>query len=330
MTDTYSKINLLKSLYGEICLGFSEFDHSGKPIFIKHFTEIENGMLNKKREAFTIEALEKGLEQREDKLIFLMREKLWDREKEVEIESLKKQVSDANLILQNLIIKKQINETKNKIKSRETKISELEKEKASLLGFCAEDYVEKSFNELFMFEAFFKSEDLKNKYFTREEFDNLDESELMELIKALNLFYQKFSLKEIKRLAACSFLMSLFHLCNDNAYYFYGKYVKDLTVFQANLFSQSKYFKSLIQNKAQSNPPEDVSEDPDKMIEWYEMIISSDIGAADDQALGVGHIGATTEELQKMAGGGASTLAEIAKKKGNKLTREDFLKMHGI
>ena len=42
--------------------------------------------------------------------------------------------------------------------------------------------------------------------------------------------------------------MSLFHLCNDNAYYFYGKYVKDLTVFQANLFSQSKYFKSLIQN----------------------------------------------------------------------------------
>ena len=330
MTDTYSKINLLKSLYGEICLGFSEFDHSGKPIFIKHFTEIENGMLNKKREAFTIEALEKGLEQREDKLIFLMREKLWDREKEVEIESLKKQVSDANLILQNLIIKKQINETKNKIKSLETKISELEKEKASLLGFCVEDYVEKSFNELFMFEAFFKSEDLKNKYFTREEFDNLDESELMELIKALNLFYQKFSLKEIKRLAACSFLMSLFHLCNDNAYYFYGKYVKDLTVFQANLFSQSKYFKSLIQNKAQSNPPEDVSEDPDKMIEWYEMIISSDIGAADDQALGVGHIGATTEELQKMAGGGASTLAEIAKKKVNKLTREDFLKMHGI
>jgi hypothetical protein len=300
VTDTYSKINLLKSLYGEICLGFSEFDHSGKPIFIKHFTEIENGMLNKKREAFAIEALEKGLEQREDKLIFLMREKLWDREKEVEIESLKKQASDTNLILQNLIIKKQINETKNKIKSLETKILELEKEKASLLGFCAEDYVEKSFNELFMFEAFFKSEDLKNKYFTREEFDNLDELELMELIKALNLFYQKFSLKEIKRLAACSFLMSLFHLCNDNAYYFYGKYVKDLTVFQANLFSQSKYFKSLIQNKAQSNPPEDVSEDPDKMIEWYEMIISSDIGAADDQALGVGHIGATTEELQKM------------------------------
>lgn len=330
MTDTYSKINLLKSLYGEICLGFSEFEHSGKPIFIKHFTEIENGMLNKKREVFIREALEKGLEQKEDKLIFLMREKLWDREKEVEIDSLKKQVSDTNLILQNLIIKKQINEAKNKIKSFETKISDLEKEKASLLGFCAEDYVEKSFNELFMFEAFFKNENLKEKYFTREEFENLDELDLMELIKSLNLFYQKFSLKEVKRLAACSFLMSLFHLCNDNAYYFYGKYVKDLTVFQANLFSQCKYFKSLIQNKAQSNPPEDVSEDPDKMIDWYEMIISSDIGNADDQALGVGHVGASTEELQKMAGGGAATLAEIAKKKGNKLTREDFLKMHGI
>ena len=287
-------------------------------------------MLNKSREKFLEEALEKGLEQKEDKLIFLIQEKLWDREKEIEIESLKKQVSDANLILQNLIIKKQINETKNKIKNLEAKILDLENEKNALLGFCAEDYVEKLFNELFIFDAFFKDKDLTQKYFSREEFDVLEESDLSELIQSLNLFYQKFALKEIKRLAACSFLMSLFHLCNDNAYYFYGKYIKDLTVFQANLFSQCKYFKSLIQNKAQSNPPEDVSEDPDKMIDWYEMIINSDIGSADDQALGVGHVGASTEELQKMAGGGAATLSEIAKKKGNKLTREDFLKMHGI
>jgi hypothetical protein len=330
VTDTYTKINLLKSLYGEICLGFSEFEHSGKPIFIRHFTEIENGMLNKKRETFLKEAVEKGLDQKEDKLIFLMRENIWDRENEIRIESLKKQISDTNLILQNLIVKKQINETKSRIKLLETEASELEKEKSYLLGFCAEDYAEKLFNELFIFQAFFKNEDLKERYFTKEEFEELDEIELTDLVRSLNLFYQKFSLKEIKRVAACSFLMSLFHLCNDNAYYFYGKYIKDLTVFQANLFSQCKYFKSLIQNKAQANPPEDVSEDPDKMIDWYEMVINSDIGKADDNVLGVGHIGASTEELQKMAGGGASTLSEIAKKKGNKLTREDFIKMHGI
>ena len=330
MTDISTKTNFLKSLYGEICLGFSEFEYSGKPIFIKHFTEIENGLLNKKRDIFIKEAIEKGLDQKEDKLIFLIRENIWEREKEVEIDSLKKQISDSNLILQNLIVKKQINDTKNKIKSYEKKVSELQAEKNALLGFCAEDYVEKNFNELFIFEAFFKDPQLKEKHFTRAEFDSMEEDQLLEFVKFLNDFYQKFSLKEIKRLSACSFLMSLFHLCDDNAYYFYGKYVKDLTIFQSNLFSQCKYFKSLILNKAQSNPPEDVSEDPDKMIEWYEMVINSESGKADDEVLGVGHVGASKEELQKMAGGGASTLAEIAKKKGNKLTREDFLKMHGI
>lgn len=330
MSDLNLKIDSLKNLYAEICLGFSEFEYSGKPIFIKHFTEIESGFLTKRKEIFEKEAIHKGLEYKQDKLIFLMKEGVWDRENENKIDALKKEISDLNLILQNLIIKKQIKETKNKIKNLENQVEELEKEKNSLIGFCVEDYVEKNYNEYFIFEAFYENQELTKKYFTNQEYNNLEETDLIVLVQLLNLFYKKFALAQIKRISACSFFMNLFNLCDDNAFHFYGKFVKDLTVFQANLFSQSKYFKSLMQNKAQSQPPEDIADDPDKMIEWFEMVASEKITSADDNALGVGYAGASKEELQKMAGGKAVTISEIAREKGNKLTTEDFLKMHGI
>lgn len=330
MSDSSVKIDFLKNLYGEICLGFSEFNYSGKPIFIKHFTEIENGILSKNKEIYLKEALNKGLEQKEDKILFLLKEKIWDREKEVEIERLKKEISDLDLILKNLIIKRQINETKKKIQIAENKLLEIEKEKNTLIGFTAEEYVEKNYNELFISQAFYKDQDLKQKFFSIDEFNALEDEELVKLIHQLNSFYRKFSIAEIKRISACPFLMNLFYLCNDNAFYFYGKYIKDLTIFQSNLFSQCKYFKSLMQNKAQSSPPEDVAEDPDKMIEWYEMVASEKDVDQNEQSLGVGHVGASHEELQKMAGGTAVAISDIAKQKGNKLTKEDFLKMHGI
>jgi len=330
VSDLSSKISLLKNLYGEICLGFSEFEYSGKPIFIKHFTEIENGILSKKKEIFEKDAVAKGLDYKEDKLIFLIKEKLWDREKEVELENLKKQSSDLNLVLKNLIINKQITETKRKIKDCEKRISEIQKEKTITLGFCVEDYIEKHFNESFIYEAFYKNKNLSEKFFTREEFDNLEDSSLSDLIVLLNSFYEKLSLSQVKKVAACPFLMNLFYLCEDNAFYFYGKYVKDLTVFQANLFSQCKYFKSLMQNKAQSSPPEDVAEDPEKMIDWYEMVAASSDSNKNEEMLGVSYVGASKEELKKMAGGNAIDMAEMARKSGNKLTKEDFIKMHGI
>jgi len=100
---------------------------------------------------------------------------------------------------------------------------------------------------------------------------------------------------------------------------------------QVNLFSQARYFKSLMENQAQSNPPSDVTSDPDKMVEWYESVENSTaLGNKVGQSSGVGYVGATREELEKMAGGKAVTLNELAAKKGGNLTKEDFIKMHGL
>lgn len=125
--------------------------------------------------------------------------------------------------------------------------------------------------------------------------------------------------------------MNLFSLCDNNPFNFFGKYVKDLTILQVNLFSQARYFKSLIESQADSNPPPDVTHDPDKMVEWYECIESSGKSErVSGNSSGVGYVGASRKELEKMVGGKAMTLNEIAAKKGGNLTKDDFIKMHGL
>ncbi len=331
MSDLYEKISFYKGLYKEIAIGFSEDKYLEKPIFIKHFTELENGNLDQYRRAFYQEGLKKGLEIKEEKLNSLIKNDLWSNEKEKEINQISKQISDTQMLMKNLIINKQINEAKNKIKTLKKALFNLENEKLDILGFCVEDYSNKKINELVVRLSFFETADLKEKFFTPEDFDNLSDEELSDLVRILDNFYNKFDHEKIKRICASSFFMNLFSLCDNNPLNFFGKYVKDLTILQVNLFSQARYFKSLIESQADSNPPPDVTHDPDKMVEWYESIESSGkAGSASGNSSGVGYVGASREELEKMAGGKAMTLNEIAAKKGGKLTKDDFIKMHGL
>jgi hypothetical protein len=62
------------------------------------------------------------------------------------------------------------------------------------------------------------------------------------------------------------------------------------------------------------------------MIEWYDQL-SDDQSTSSD---GVSYVGASKEELKKMAGENSLDLQEFAKKKGNSMSTKDFIEMHGI
>jgi hypothetical protein len=117
VSDVANKINYLKKLYREIVLGFSVFDYSGEPIFIKHFSELDNGDLESERSNCFNIAKERGLQDREEKMVLLIKEGYWSREKEDEISRIKKEVSDYEMLLKNLVIKRQVISTKDKIRN---------------------------------------------------------------------------------------------------------------------------------------------------------------------------------------------------------------------
>lgn len=327
MSDVVNKVNYLKKLYREIVLGFSAYEYSGKPIFIKHFSELDNGDLESEKLKYFNIGKERGLQDKEEKMILLIKEGYWTKEKEDEISRIKKEISDAEMLIKNLVVKRQIMTTKDKIRKNNDKLNLILEEKHELFGLCLEDFVDKKVNELTIFNSFYKDRNFKEKLFSEEEFDRLPEQELSKLIGILNNFYISFSHSEIKRICASPFFISIFGLCEDNAFNFFGKTISELSILQVNLFSQGRYFKSLIRSREdQGMPPSDVMEDPDKMIEWYDQMSTS----AKAQADGVSYFGATKSELQDMAGGKAIDVQDFAKKKNNSMNTKDFIEMHGI
>jgi len=299
----------------------------GKPIFIKHFSEIDNAELEFNRTNIMSDAKNKGLQEREEKKAILIQEKIWSEDKENQIEQINKEISNLELVGKNLIIKRQILQNKEKIKKQKDLLFELVKEKDELFGFCLEDFVDKKMNELVIFNSFYKDRELKNKLFTAEEFDFVSELELRELVSLLNNFYIDFGSSQIKRICASPFFMATFTMAEDNAFNFFGKHIAYLTILQINMFSQGRYFKNLIQSHNEKiSPPSDVLEDPDKLIEWYDNVSVSKSNQAD----GVGYVGASRGELEKMVGGKAVTVQEFAAKKNNAMSMHDFIEMHGI
>ena len=327
MVSLEEKVSYLKKLYKDIVLGFSVYRYAGKPIFIKHFSEIDNAELEFQRNDFTLDAKSKGMQERDEKKKILISEGIWSEEKENEIERLSKEISDLELVGKNLIIKRQILQNKEKIKAVKKSLNEILKEKDEIFGFCLEDFIEKKMSELMIFNSFYRDKNLQTKFFSEEEFDLMSEREMGELIGVLNGFYIDFGHKQVKRICATPFFMSIFSLSEDSPYNFFGKPISTLSILQINLFSQGRYFKNLIQSHNEKvSPPSDVIEDPDKMLEWYENITSTTATQAD----GVGYVGASREELEKMAGGKAITVGEFAAKKGNLMTTKDFVEMHGL
>ena len=328
MSDVENKVNYLKKLYKEIVLGFSVSEYAGKPIFIKHFTEIDNGELESYRIKYQSMAKQKGLQTKEDKSKLLIQEGYWSVEKDLEIEKIKKEISDLDMLKKNLVIKRQVLQNKEKILNATSRLNEILREKEEVFGFSLEDFVSKKVNEYTIYNSFYKEKDLKEKLFSEDEFDTLAEIDLSKLIVLLNNFYVDFGHNQIKRICACPFFASLYNLCGDNAYNFYGRYVVGLTILQVNMFSQGRYFKSLIESRGhQAMPPNDIMEDPDKMIEWYDT--SSDVPSVN--ADGISYFGASKEELKKMAGNSNTvSVLEYAAKKGNAMTTKDFVEMHGI
>ena len=302
-----------------------------KPIFIKHFSEMDNGRQAGQSAVFFNTAKTRGLLEREDKLRLLLKEGYWLTESEIEIEQLEKKISNLEMVIKNLIIKKQIKETKQRKTETELQLKKLMDEKEDCVGFCVEDFVFQKMNELVIFNSFFKDQKLSQPLFSEEEFDNLSQSDISGLIKVLNDFYTEFSHNQIKRICACSFFINLFSLSSEHVSHFFGTHATNLTILQVNLFCQGRYFKSLIESRKENvTAPSDVMSDPDKMIEWYDSLSSDLSKVSSSDSDGISYVGATEEELKKMAGSSAISISDFAKKKGGSLTMQDFLEMHGV
>ena len=303
-------------------------------IVFKHFNNFDSAELDIKSEFFYQKAVKDGLPTRKDRIDYLLKEKIWTPERNKEIVHLKSFVKGLKNSKSKVFLKAHIDQINAQINENQLKLSKMELEKEELIGFCAESYASRRINEHYMFNAL--RNEKNEKLFTKQEFEELAEDQLIEYIALYNKSTKKFKHEILQKISVSGFFTNLFYLCDNNAHVFFGKPLVELTFYQVELFGSGRYFKSLME-QADANVPEEIKDNPEKIIEWFdstksakEVLDKSRNAGQDGSATTL--VGATKEDLERL--GLASpeetvNLAQKAAEKGGKLTMQDMMKIHG-
>ena len=325
----------LKVVFSEILRGHtlvSSPKHGD--VKIKHFNNFDSAELDIKSEFFYQKAVKDGLPTRKDRIDYLLKEKIWTPERNKEIIHLKSFVKGLKNSKSKVFLKAHIDQINTQINENQLKLSKMELEKEELIGFCAESYASRRINEHYMFNAL--CDEKNEKLFTEQEFEELAENELIEYIALYNKSTKKFKHEILQKISVSGFFTNLFYLCDNNAHVFFGKPLVELTFYQIELFGSGRYFKSLME-QSDANVPEEIKDNPEKIIEWFdstksakEVLDKSRNAGQDGSATTL--VGATKQDLERL---GLSSpeetvnLAQKAAEKGGKLTMQDMMKIHG-
>ena len=326
----------LKVIFSEILRGYTLSDSEvfGK-VKIKHFNNFDSAELDIKNRYFYEKAREKGLPSRKDRVDYLIENEIWDDKKNKEILNLKTMIAGLKNSKSKVFLDVHIQSLNSQIEENQLKLSSLEIEKEELIGFCAENYAQRRINEHYMRKAILKEDG--DFLLNEEEFDELPEKSVMDLIKVYNNSTKKFRSQNLRKISLSGFFTNLFYLSDNNAHVFFGKPLVQLTFYQVELFGYARYYKSLMEN-AESQVPEEIKEDPEKLTEWFDSTKSAK--EVLDKAKNEGKegaatslVGATKQDLKRLGLDNPDETVNLAKKaaeKGGSLNMEDMMKIHGV
>lgn len=332
------EVSTLRYLYKDVINGYSKVDE--KNIFIKHLKETDIGIIAERRFLLRDEAKSKGLLDEEQKVKLLISQDLWTQVKEDDIEKLKKEVLHLRESKKKLILGRQIKQFNKRIEKQEKLHSDLYKERKEHIGFVAEEYADKKINEEVVRDTFFKNHELKEHYFSEEEFEDLTSSDLNAYTVLHTAVNSQFSDNILKKIAVCPFFVNSFFICENNTNLFFGKPVVELTNYQIDIFSYARYFKFIM---SECKPPtHDLYETPQKLVEYYEAARKAKEAKENKKGLGSGKqseymgstvFGASKEELQSMASvdedeSSVVNFSKEAEKSGGDMGINEFLKLH--
>lgn len=331
----------LKIVFSEIIKGYSKKNIKDiGTLFFKHINNEDSADIDIYHQQFIDKARNMGLPTEEEQKEYLIKEDLWEEKKDKRITELEKFIANLKTTKSKLFLKAQIDQINNEIDKNDAELKALRYERKDLIGYTVEDYTAKKINEYYMFVSLFKDEDLKERFFKQEDYEELDNKDIMALIKSYNDINSKFNEINFKKISLASYFCNIFYLCKDDPFIFYGKPLVELSFYQIELFSYGRYFKNILSN-AKTKPPEYLMKDPEGLIEWFEgsknvdevLNKNSKITQKDNVATSI--VGATNTDLKRLGlkednKDQGIDLAKEASKKGGKLDMQDLIKLHGL
>lgn len=326
----------IKTGLNDILRSYSSFFYNNDRIYIKHLTNNDLSEIDEETEKNYNLAISKGLGTTENKLIYLKKEGLWTDADEDGIKRLKGEIENNVLTISKLIKKVDIEGMKKIKLENEIKLRDLEQKKINLIGATAETFSNKKINEFYIFISLFKDPILKERFFKKDQFDELEDEDLNELT---GLYFNKtnvFSGDNIKKIALLPNFLNLFYLCDNNPYYFYGKAIIELTLFQIELFADGIYFKHIISELGAG--AQEYMDNPEKLIEYSnssknakELLEKLEKDSQNPEPINVGIVGATKEDRKKLGIEGRTIdFGAEAKKRGKtSLSMQEIMDITG-
>ena len=271
--STLNEKQRCRKLYNQIISGCTPTSFFDSRIFIKHFSDNDFSSFEEDHELFYEDAVKKGLVPEKESLKTLIELEHWDQDKEEQITDLGISIRDAQGQLVSILPaeKERALGLENFISGLENQKFALQKERGELIGTTAESYAQRRNNERIILHSLFKDEDLTENLFSEKDFDELDQDELIKAISLYNGHMEFFTERWIKMIAVMPSFLNSFFLCNDDPSIFFGKPVIELSIYQTDLFSKGKYFKSILNESEQDGPAEEVyAEGMQALVNWYD------------------------------------------------------------
>jgi hypothetical protein len=329
----------LKLIYFDILRGYTEIDTDLGESYIKHLTVFDSIHTDTYYETALNKAKSDGLPTKKEQVKYLEQEDLWSEDKERQIDHLKSFILNLQDTKSKLFLEADVAHAKQQIEEHQEKYAKLLNEREQLLGLTAESYATKTSNEQYMQQILYKDKDLKENFFSEEEFNHLSNEELNKFFSHYQDRSGSLTIKNIKRISLLPFFTNFFYLCEDNPFIFYGKAVIELTFHQNELFAFGRYYKGIVQD-SKAKAPSSIQDDPDALIEFYEGSknakehmdkVTQGKGSSGTGASTI--VGASKKDLEKLGykqdGPRAGIdLMEEAEKRGGTMDMNDFIDIH--
>jgi len=314
---------LLRKLYSDIIVGYTETISGGQRIFIKHFDANDQGKIDDLYLDFFEKAVSRGMKTEVEKLKYLIDNGLWKEEDEKDISNKKISIHSLKVNKKNLALASQAKEVQAEIDGVAKELEKKLSRRYGLMGQTAEDFATAKINELYIVNSLFKDKVFSDPFLDEAEFDEITPGEFVPLIEIYNTKMGQFTHENLKKIAISTSYQNNFSM-SDGLYQFFGRPIAFLTNFQAELGYWGKFFQDLFREE-KSVPPE-IRDSPDDLLEWYNATRNLERQASVHKDSNSVSMNATKDDVQAMAAKGVE-LVSMADMLQSQPSKEQLMKM---
>jgi hypothetical protein len=278
--------SILRSALSDILKGFSF--HHPKGLYIKHLCLDDYVDYERIYENHYERLRKKGVETKDQLLSRAIKNKLWNEDKDLEINALEEEIKINKISLSKCTDRDMRKSMQDLLDENQKRYYLLLAERESFIAPSCEKLTDKKMNEHYVVSSLFKDPEFREPYLSAEEIEDTD-TDFGPFIRIYNELSHKCSIENIKKISIQDFFRGSWGLAK-NPYYYFGKPICQITYNQTHLANYAQTFDNIFENY-----PDIDSDDPDKIIEYAKIRQETDKKGGNRTFVNM-----SSEEAQKM------------------------------